>query len=256
MDQRLYEMLVSELRNEGVKELGLFYLGESFLCPWLPEAVHFAKTIGFPYVFLTTNGSLCTESKLKAVMGAGLDSLKFSFNYADEEQFKEIANVNSKNFKNAVKAVKLAYRARAVYGYKTKLYASYIKYDGEQAEKMKPILEEIKPYVDEIYALPLYDQGSYVNVKGIGKKTPGNVGRADNMVDPLPCWAGFKEGHITYDGKLAYCCFSHDDRFHIGDLKTTGFMQAWNSEKAKKLRRAHLDRDVSGTECERCVILD
>ena len=34
---------------QGVEELGVFYLGESFLCPWLPEAIRFAKQdVGFP----------------------------------------------------------------------------------------------------------------------------------------------------------------------------------------------------------------
>ena len=254
MDRNVYKRIVDELVDEGVKELGVFYLGESFLCPWLPEAIKYAKDAGIEYVFLTTNGSLCSEMKLKAVMYAGLDSLKFSMNYADVHQFIEIAGVNPKYYYAALEAVKTAVKARRLGGFKTKIYASYIRYTGKQEEKMKDTIYELERNCDEVYALPLYDQGSYVNVEGIGKKVPGNVGRADHMVDPLPCWAGFKEGHITYDGKLAYCCFSHDEKFIIGDLVTDSFMAAWNSPKAKELRRAHLAKDVTGTVCEKCVI--
>jgi len=70
-----------------------FYLGESLLLDWLPDAVKAAKDEGFPYVFITTNGSLAKPDKVRACMEAGLDSMKFSLNYADEEQFTQIARV-------------------------------------------------------------------------------------------------------------------------------------------------------------------
>src|SRR6188768_4420955 len=35
----LYTRLVGEMVDAGVEELGLFFIGESFMCAWLPEAV-------------------------------------------------------------------------------------------------------------------------------------------------------------------------------------------------------------------------
>ena len=98
MDRGFYERIVKEMREAGVEELGLFYLGESFMCDWLPEAIRYAKDLGFPYVFLTTNGSLCDAERVEACMQAGLDSLKFSYNYADADQLKDIAKVKRKFF--------------------------------------------------------------------------------------------------------------------------------------------------------------
>lgn len=43
MDFDLFKTLVPELRHSGVEELGLFYLGESFLLDWLPEAIEYEK---------------------------------------------------------------------------------------------------------------------------------------------------------------------------------------------------------------------
>ena len=84
MDFRLYTRLVDEMLAAGVEELGLFFIGESFICEWLPEAIAYAKGHGMPYVFLTTNGSLAVPLRVRECMEAGLDSLKFSMNYADE----------------------------------------------------------------------------------------------------------------------------------------------------------------------------
>ena len=39
MDRKLYSRLIRELREAGVEELGVFYIGESFTCKWLPEAI-------------------------------------------------------------------------------------------------------------------------------------------------------------------------------------------------------------------------
>lgn len=60
MDRQLYSRLIREMREAGVEELGVFYIGESFTCKWLPEAIAEAKEVGYPYVFLTTNASART----------------------------------------------------------------------------------------------------------------------------------------------------------------------------------------------------
>ena len=258
MDRKLFESLLWEMRAVGVEEIGLFYLGESLLCKWLAEAVFFAKRgVEYPYVFLTTNGSLIDGAKAQALMGNGLDSLKFSLNYADEAQFKDIARVKGALFHKMIANIKTAREVRDNGGYSCGLYASYIQYDGAQAEKMEKIIEEIKPYVDEIYALPLYTQGGYVteDERKLGwEPTPGNRGRIGALRDPLPCWACFTEAHITFDGKLSACCFDHEAKWTMGDLTNRAFMSAWGSEKFQKLREAHLKLDVSGTACESCLI--
>ena len=255
MDQNLFRRLVKEMRDEGVEELGVFYLGESFLCTWLPEAIEYAKKdCGYPYVFLTTNGSLATPDKVEACMSAGLDSLKFSLNYADEEQFSDIARVKTSLFPNIAKNLKAAHKVREEGGYECGIYASFIQYDASQDTKMTEYLDEIRPYCDELYALPLYNQAALVENED-WEFIQGNRGRLDNMRDPLPCWSIFTEGHISSDGRLSACCFDHDNRFNMGDLTKVGFMEAWNSEPFQKLRQAHLNKDVAGTICEDCVIL-
>jgi hypothetical protein len=213
--------------------------------------------LGFPYVFLTTNGSLSTPERVDACMKAGLDSLKFSFNYADADQLKDIARVKGAFFDIIVENIQGAHAVRAKGGYKCGLYASYIEYDGDQGTRMLAAVESIRPYVDEVYALPLYNQAALMSEpeKARGwKPTQGNRGRIGALRDPLPCWAVFTEGHISWDGKLSACCFDHDGRFHMGDLTQENFMAAWNSVKFQSLRVAHLKKDVTGTVCENCVI--
>ncbi len=254
MDRALFTRLLHEMKAAGVEELGLFYIGESFTCWWLPDAIKEAKAAGFPYVFLTTNGSGATKERVKACFDAGLDSLKFSLNFADEQQLHDVARVSPVYWERAIKNLKIARQVRDEGKYKCGLYASSIAFDGEQGEKMRALVEEIRPYVDEHYWLPLYGMSGASEAAG-WKPQPGNPGRLDAMRDPLPCWAVATEGHITHNGELAACCFGTgtDGDLIMADLKEVGFMEGWNSLKYQQLRRAHLAKDVRGTPCEHCA---
>ncbi len=233
-----YARLVRQLRELGVEQLGVFYLGESFLCDWLADAIRYAKReCGYPYVFLTTNGRLATAARVRDCMLAGLDSLKFALNCSGPEQLHAVAGVEPEDFQDIVRNIQDARRVRDEIeresGHRCGLYCSSLLYDEAQKSRMQPALAEVLPYVDEHYWLPLY----------------GSSGTRK----PLPCWPLFKEGHITWDGGLSACCLDHSPRFHMGNLDETPFLEAWHGAAFRRLREAHLRQDVSGTACEQCI---
>ena len=259
MDFDLFKRITREMRDSGVEEIGVFFIGESFLAPkLLVDAIKYLKQdVKMPYVFLTSNGSAAGPEVVDACMGAGLDSLKWSVNAVDEQQFVEIMQVSPKMFDRARHNIKMAWLNRSVRGYKTKLYASSIRYDGEQHERMEEMLNEhVRPFVDEHYWLPLYSMGSLTipREEELGyAPAAGNIGRYDNPVAPLPCWSAFTEGHVLSDGRLSACCFDATGHWIMGDLKTQPFMQAWNSQDFQALRQRHLEKNVIGTACEHCI---
>lgn len=259
MDLDEFKRLTTEMYEAGVEEIGLFYLGESLMNHNLTiNACRFLKKeLGMPYVFLTTNGSLATEPVLHRLMAAGLDSLKFSINAADFEQFAEVMGVKPKLYEKALEAVKTARKVRDDSGYETKIYASSIMYDGDQQERMEALVKErVEPFVDEHYWLPLYSMGSVATEREaeLGyRPTAGNQGRIGGLVNPLPCWSVISEGHVRADSTFSLCCFDGDGRFVIGDLKRDSFMDIWHNEGFTKIRAAHLSGDLSGTVCEQCV---
>lgn len=263
MDLALFRRLADEMRAAGVEELGLFFLGESFAAfDNLLIATKYAKQVcKFPYVFLTTNGSLAVPARVRHLMMAGLDSLKFSINFADNTQFTDICGVKSSLYDKALQNLKHARAVRdevqAATGHRCGLYASSIRYDGEQQAHMDALLKEhVLPYVDEHYWLPLYSMGSFATKREeeLGyRPIAGNQGRIGALRQPLPCWSAFTEGHITSSGKLSACCFDASESWEMADLTKTSFMDGWNSDAFKRLRSAHLKKDVSGTICQSCV---
>ena len=259
MDFNLFKRITREMREAGVEEIGVFYLGESFMNPrLLVDCIHYLKQdIGIPYVFLTSNASMAFPEAVEECMKAGLDSLKWSCNAANEDQFEKIMGVSKKLFYTAIDNLQQAWEVRQKGNCKTGLYASSIRYDGEQQKMMEEFLaKNVIPYVDQHYWLPLYSMGAFAidREEELGyRPTAGNQGRLGALRDPLPCWSAFTEGHVTAEGKLSACCFDATANWTMGDLNKAPFMEAWNSPQFVKLRAAHLRKDVSGTVCEACI---
>ena len=257
-----FKDITSQMKDHGVEEIGLFYVGESFMVPdLLADATRWLKKeLGMPYAFLTTNGSLAGEQAIHAVMNAGLDSLKFSITSADFDEFEEVVQVKRKLYETALKNLRQAYEIRERCKYKTKLYASSIQYDGDQQVKMDKLLDEyVRPYVDQHYFLPLYTFGAGAidrEEELDWKPTPGNTGRVGGQVAPLPCWCCFTEGHVRHDGGVSFCGFGSDDTFDVGNLHDASWIDLWENDYFTKIRAAHLKKDVVGTACETCAMYE
>lgn len=270
MDIDLFAHIAREAREAGVEEIGLFFLGESFSAPHvLTEACRIAKQeLEYPYVFLTTNGALAQPHYVRILMEAGLDSLKFSVNAADYEQFEQVMGVKASYMDRALDNLRDARRIRDSGSYATRIYASSIAFDGEQGERMQELLESrVLPWVDEHYRLPLYsmslnsqkiiDDTGYVPTHGNSGRIEEETGRPNRP--SLPCWSAFREAHVRVDGHMSACCFGADDRFDIGKMPEMSFMECWNSPQIQVLREAQLrtrtegPKALEGTACAVCT---
>lgn len=251
----LYRRLARKLRSAGVEQLGLFYIGESLLYRRLGAAVRYAKhDCGYPYVFLTTNGALATAERVRELMLAGLDSLKFALNFADSGQLARGAGAASGDFdgliRNVLDACRIRDEVQGQTGRRCAVSASSLLYDALQPQRMEKTLEQLKPHLDQHYWLPLYGR-SQNWVSGVGAADASEPLAATGK--EVPCWPLFTEAHITADGRLAACGLDHSSRFHMGDLRTSSLRDAWHAPPFQALRAAHLGGDVSATACAQCV---
>jgi MoaA/NifB/PqqE/SkfB family radical SAM enzyme len=247
MDPEFLYRILEEARLAGVREIGLFLLGESFLLKELPEYVRRAKAAGIEYVFITTNGTLCTPQRLDAVIEAGLDSLKFSINAGTRERYAEMHGVDC--FDRVMKNLEWLGTRRRSPGFRMKTSVSCIYVDSRRKE-LEQLREEALRHVDEFYFLPYYNQAGHVSGS---EGTVGNPGRLDNMVPPIPCWGLFNSAKISWNGWLTACYFDHDSRFEIADLGKTSLLEAWHHPKFAELRQQHLDGDVACSLCAECL---
>jgi len=267
-----FQAITTDMKKAGVEEIGLFYLGESFMAPsLLIKCVEWCKKeLDFDWVFLTSNGVNAIGEHVKAIMEAGLDSLKWSINYDSYENFHRITGGSFTQYKWVLDNIATAYEIREKHHYPTILSASSILYtqdDNLISNTRRFLTRYIIPFVDRHYWLPLYQMAMYAEdvVNALGyRPTAGNMGRLDDKTmvptrPPLPCWTAFTEGHVRVDGGLSACCFGSDDKFDMGMLNGSNFMESWNSERFQKLRAAQLRTitegpdALKGTPCRVCV---
>jgi MoaA/NifB/PqqE/SkfB family radical SAM enzyme len=250
IDKNFLYRILKEAKSIGVKEIGMFLLGESFLIEELPEYIRYAKEeAGIEYVFITANGSFCTPRRLIPVIKAGLDSLKFSINAGTRERYKQMHGVDC--FEEVISNIKWLHEYKKNKLKKPRTCVSSI-FINEYEEELKGLRKMISQYVDEFYYLPLYNQAGHIGGKEFSKIV-GNPGRLENMVPPVPCWALFNAAKITWNGRLTACCFDHDTRFEIADLNKVSLLEAWHHPKFVKLRQQHLTKDLKGSLCAKCL---
>ncbi|MDR2440199.1 MAG: radical SAM protein, partial [Planctomycetaceae bacterium] len=96
--------LLSEAAEFGVKELSLVATGEPFAFPDIADVIKAAKQFGYTYIYVTTNGGVASEEKLRSVIDAGLDSIKFSFNAGTRETYYKIHGQD--NFDKVMQRIK------------------------------------------------------------------------------------------------------------------------------------------------------
>ncbi len=257
MDKKLLFRLLHEAKEAGVSEIGFFLLGEPFLVDELAEYVRYAKEeAGIEYVFITTNGSLCSPERINPVVDAGLDSVKFSINAGTRQRYAVMHGVDAMDtvLRN-LKTLSFYKRSRGL----DKPYICVSSIFNEKAmDELVALRDAIKPYIDDFYFLPLYNQAGHVG-RSKGEGVVGNPGRLENLVPTVPCWALFNAVKITWKGIMTACCFDHDSRFEIADLKETSLIRAWGHPKFVELRKAHLSTDkkaLAGSICSRCLGLN
>lgn len=245
IDPNFLKYILFELKSLNVEEVGLFGLGESTLDKNLPLYIKMAKDLGIPYVFLTTNGSLCTLDYIKTLLDSGLDSLKFSINAYDRDSY--LKETKRDNFIEVVGNLKRISKYIKEKNIKCNLSVSCIFYPDKEEEYLK-FKSEIEKFA-EFYFLPLYNQAGLVPDE---KASKGNIGALFNNVSPMPCYKIFNFANITWDGYLTACCFDFQEKFKIADLKKVSLIEAWNNQKFKDLRTCHL-KGIVPDLCKDCL---
>lgn len=249
MDWDLFLKIISDAVSAGVKEVGLFLLGEPFMNKDLPRMIAHAKRSGIEYVFVTTNGSLCTEENLADCIYAGLDSLKFSIN-APRSGYADTHGVSVDVYDRVLETIKWLSEWKVANNSLRPTTCVSSIFVPDHAEDLAKLEAAVKPYVDEFYYLPMYSQAGTVKADS---QLVGNTGRLHNGVPAVPCWGLFNSARVTWDGWLTACCFDHSGHFKIADVSKMSLCDAWKSSRFVALRTEHLDYVIEDDVCQACL---
>ncbi|MEG3637844.1 radical SAM/SPASM domain-containing protein [Magnetococcus sp. PR-3] len=236
----LYVRLIEQAYQTGSREIGLYAGAEPLLCKELEQFVSEAKRIGYEYIYTTTNGTGAGHDRIKRIIDAGLDSIKFSVNGGTREVYQAVHGED--HFDRVLETIRFVDGYRKENKLDLKLFISFVATD-ESRPSFTQLKETIGAYVDDFYLI------TAVNVSGQNPELPIAT------FDPH-CALPFNRISISYEGYMRVCCNDYQNLLTTEDLSSMSMLEAWNSPRMQEIRRQHLEDDWSPNLCRNCVTGD
>jgi|RhiMethySRZTD1v2_1073278.scaffolds.fasta_scaffold333149_2 MoaA/NifB/PqqE/SkfB family radical SAM enzyme len=258
----VYQRLVGEMRALGVPRLTLHTVGEPTLHPRLPQMVALAKSAGLT-VTLSTNGTLLSEERARALVEAGPDILSLSVDVADPEKMKVLRpGIDPAELYAGLQRLR---RLRDERGPEQEspwgrvrlpsLVATCVVTRFWTREEERAWFERYGPLIDDVYihwpnAHAGYREDEPHRRKSLlPKKLKDWIYRKARYSCPYPWDALF----LLSDGTMSVCRFDFDARVHIGRYPDQDLKQLWHGQRMMSLRKAHMDFDFRDwSTCEDC----
>ena len=251
IDKEFAFRIIKDAYELGAREIGFYLCGEPLVNPDLEEYIRYSKELGYEYTFITTNGALLDLDRFISLSTAGLDSIKFSINAANESDYKLVHGRDDYN--KVISNVIAAAEYRKNYGLKVKMSVSTIitrltKKAGDDLKK------KLGDYVDEIIVNKCVNQGGLMSeindTLALDDRSNGiALGGNGNTICTLP----FKNLYVSCDGFLTVCCTDFQNYLAVADLKKDSLEKAWNNNKICEIRRRHIEHRLEGTMCYNCI---
>lgn len=248
IDKDLCLKVLRDAYKLGSREVGFYVTGEPLLDNRLSEFIKYAKDIGFNYIYLTTNGILADLDRVKDLYNNGLNSIKFSINSSNSNDYLFIHGTD--NFNKVIGNLSDIYNWKKSNNINLRVYVSCVltKYTNN-IEEYNNIFSNI---CDEFVTMNAINQGGLLDdiSNCLSDKTDSiTVNNSFN----LPCNYPFNSVIVTAEGYLTGCCMDFENLLAYADLNKESLEEAWNNKYIKKLRDMHIKKDVDGTICKNCI---
>lgn len=236
MTQELFEKIVNECAQGGVRVLHLHNFGEPLIDKQLPERVAFAKRAGIKKVKIFSNGGLLKGDAANRLLRSGLDELKVSVDGADKAEFEQlrIGLSHTEVVENT-----LAFRkARDAAGLKNSLRIIATTCQSSNRAATNEMLAQV---VDRVEHTKLHNWA-------------GSYGVLNRVKLRKPCDRLWRTFTILINGDVAICCRDHAGKEVIGNVSQDSIQQVWNNHRYEELRRLHREsRQEEIPICSNCT---
>jgi MoaA/NifB/PqqE/SkfB family radical SAM enzyme len=239
MDYTLFKNIVSEAFDLECEEVGLSIYSKPLMNVNIDKYVAFCKSVGYTYVYFTTNGSLLTTEKAEKLIDAGLDSIRVSVNSTKEKYSLIHGTPSNDYYDRVIKNIIEFDRIRKEKKSKCKLYVSIttIKNTLEDVESIKKTLQ---PYTDEFVVCGANNRGGTIGEAEILFQTEGK------LTYGYPCFPLFNKIDVSVEGYVVTCCIDFQNMTVMADLKQSTLKEAWECENFVNYRKNTLIMILKG----------
>lgn len=244
IDKKLAFNILQQAYDLGTREVGFYATGEPFIVNDLDDYIREAKRIGYTYVYLTSNGALATPDKIRRVVDAGLDSIKFSINAPERKLYEFIHGRD--DFDVVVEHLKYLGEYRRESGKDYKIYVTGIltKYTEHMQDEYHKLFDHL---CDQVVFKYVYNQGGYM------PEIETYLRCEQDTAPRRKCNLPFDAISVTCEGYLSVENADYEDMLIVADLNNTSLKDGWYGEKMQDMRRRFMEDKLEGTLCDGCV---
>jgi len=234
------------LRYVEMEEIGLSAKGEVLVNQEFTQIVKACKEeFAIPYVYISSNGAMMTRNKAVELIEAGLDSIKFSINALNKEQYAKVHGVD--DFQKVIANFKALIDLKRTRYPHLKIFLSSI------IDEKREVIEKgfIALLSQEDFAL--LDGMSIYNITYTPKFE--KVNKEEKITSK--CSIPFRELYINSNGTLGLCCKDYFDEINFGSLIENDFLEVYNSQPFQEIRQMHkTGKFPDGHLCKNCLLYD
>lgn len=243
MSWEFFRCIAAEIGKLGAEELVLSHLGAPGRCPWVGEAVRFARQQArLPQVSLRVDPlTACSDQVVDALAG-GLDCLVVDLNLACKHwrcQAETKNAVNPGHF--AAWLGHLVQKRDEAHGRSQRRCVIKLVQTGKTLphHALTPEIAKLAKMADNFSVEWLPDAH---DLQAAGSCDGGGC----------LCWGPFVEANVRANGHLVVCSHDTVGSSFVADLKETEFVEAWNSQPFRHTRRELLAGARRGGLCRAC----
>ena len=220
MDEQLYRQIIDECAAQHCPQVHLHNFGEPLLDVQLCDRIRYAKSQGIPKVKIFSNGALANERIATALLDAGLDEIKVSFDGANKEEFERIRTPLKYDLvmANLRRLVQLRDARQSPLRITVNCCSTT-----DKDQSMAALAEVVDAF--SFSKLHNWADGDYAQAQTRIRK---------------PCSRLWRTFTILVNGDVALCCLDYDGKTLLGQVNaTTSIRQVWRAAQYRQIRAWH-----------------
>lgn len=244
MDWHLYQSVIDQCIELGVRRYSLYLMNEPMLDRELPERIaYIAARIKKPqYVKFSSHGGLLTERMAKGLLDSGLKKFKISVQSLDPENYWKIMQLPlEKTLRNIDRFLELKEKG----GYKTPrleivMVDSIHNHDEISKARAYWGKRDINFYIE-----PVENRADQESIRDTATG-------AERLQTFSWCRRLLEMIYVLYDGRMIQCCADWGQQAIMGDLSKDRLSDIWFGNRYTDFRNRFAQGNVKGMICECC----
>lgn len=237
MQPEVVEAICDNVKKYDIPGVRFIRWGEPTLHPEYIEILKKIKSTG-TLIHINTNGSLITSEQMRALVDMGLDSIKFSFQGADEGTYNEMRQGGE--YSKLLGIIKEFNQIRGDLDFPFIQISTTLTSETDgQIESFKHDVEGLCDYYNIGYTQLDHLSVKDMNVNDEQKRKIEELQARERQTHTrsMVCPEAFDKLSINWNGDVTLCCSDYDNFMVIGNILDSDLKQLFTSRAAEQYRK-------------------